>query len=77
MQHDYTKYDIKISPNSNCKPGLVSPTLNVNPTLFVILCKSKFGRGGAGRGGLIDLQRCKNCHLPSDHVSSMTTFIPS
>ena len=25
--------------NTNCKRGVVSPTLNVNPTLFVIPCK--------------------------------------
>jgi hypothetical protein len=25
--------------NTNCKCGIVSPTLNVNPILFVIPCK--------------------------------------
>ena len=40
--------------NTICKLWyLVSPTLNVNPILFVILCKFL---------EFIDLQRCKNCH---------------
>ena len=58
------------APNSNCKLWYsVSPTLNVNPTLFVIPCN--FGR-------FIDLQCCDYCHLPSDFSSkfqsSMTIF---
>ena len=36
--------------------SIVSPTLNVDPTLFVIPCKMF--------GGIIDLQCCKNCHSP-------------
>jgi hypothetical protein len=54
--------------NTNC--GIVSPTLNVNPTLFVIPCKI-FRR-------IIDLQDCNYCYLPSDFsskfLSSMTIF---
>jgi hypothetical protein len=42
----------------------VSPTLNVNPTLFVIPRKTL--------GRLLDLQRCKNCHLPSDFFTQIS-----
>ena len=39
----------------------MSPTLNVDPTLVVIPC-TFFGEGG----GILDLQCCNHCHLPSD-----------
>ena len=51
--------------NSNCLAqflivncNVVSPILNVNPTLFVILCKKIWG--------IIELQCCDYSHLPSD-----------
>ena len=48
----------------------MSPTLNVNPTLFVTPCNFL--------GEFIDLQCCNYCHLPSDFLSkfqsSMTIF---
>ena len=52
-------------------PGVVTPTLNVNLTLFVIPCRAF--------GGIIDLQYCSYCHLLSDFSSgkfqsSMTKF---
>ena len=40
--------------------GIVSPTLNVNPTLFVNPWKI---------WGILELQCCKKCHLPSDFSS--------
>ena len=49
----------------------MSPTLNVNPTLFVIPCKFV--------GGLWDIKYCNYYHLPSDFSSkfqsSMTIFV--
>ena len=49
---------------------LLSPTLNVNLTLFVIPCKLFWG--------ITDLQCCNYCHLPSNFSSklqsSMTIF---
>ena len=39
----------------------MSPTLNVNLTLFVIPCKKQLG--------IIDLQCCNYCHLLSDFSS--------
>jgi hypothetical protein len=51
--------------NSNCLAhylivnyGVVSPTLNVNLTVFVIPCKLFFG--------IIDLQYCNYCHILRD-----------
>ena len=53
--------------NTNC--GIVSLTLNVNPTLFVIPYNF---------GGIIILECCNSCHLPSGFSSkfqsSMTIF---
>ena len=46
----YTKYDI----NTNCQPGQVPPTLNVNPTLFLTPCKKL---------GIIELQSCNYLSL--------------
>jgi hypothetical protein len=50
--------------------SVVSPTLNVNPTLFVIPCKFCFG--------ITNLYCCNYYHLPNDFSSkfqsSMTTF---
>ena len=40
------------------KHGKVSPTLNVNPILFVIPCKKIWGIG--------DVQWCNSCHWPRD-----------
>ena len=48
--------------------GIVSSTLNVNPTLSVIPRKNNWG--------IIDLHCCNDCHLPSEFTlkfqSSMT-----
>jgi hypothetical protein len=63
--------------NSNCLGSIliancsvVSPTVNISPTFFVI--------SGKAFGGIIDLQCCNYCPLPSDVSSklqsSMTTF---
>ena len=53
------------------KPWYSVTTLNINPTLLVICCKFS---------GIIDLQCCNYCHLPSDFSfkfqSSMTIFHP-
>ena len=49
-------------------PDIVTPTLNVNPTLFAIPCKFF--------GGIVELQCCNYYHLPigfpSKSESSMT-----
>ena len=47
--------------------GIVSPILNVNPTLFVIPCK--FLSGG------IDLYCCNYYHSPSDFSSKFRAFV--
>lgn len=56
------------------KRGVVSSTLNVNATLFIIPCKKK----NLG-GGIVDLQYCNYRHLPIDLTcklqSSMPTFV--
>ena len=46
--------------DTNCKlpVRVVSPTLHVNLTLFVIRCKTNLG--------VMDIQWCKCCHLLSD-----------
>jgi hypothetical protein len=55
--------------------GILLQTLNVNPTLFVIPCVEKLGRG---EGGIVGLQCCNWCQLPSEFSpefqSSMTQF---
>ena len=55
--------------NTNYNYGIVSPTLNVYPTLFIISCEFL---------GDYAFTSCKYCHLPSDfsskYQSSMTTF---
>ena len=48
--------------------GVVSPTLDVNPTSFVIPCRFRW------RGMIIDLQSYNYYHLPRDHSSK---FHPS
>ena len=76
MHVNYTKYDIYchqfflICSIVIVNRDIVSPTLNVNPTLFVIPC--------VFLGGNIDLQCCSYYHLSSDFSfkfkSSMTIF---
>ena len=45
----------------------MSPTLNVNPTLFVIPCKCF--------RGIIVLHCCNDCHLPNDFSSKFQSSI--